>query len=74
MGPAAVAERARKALEFVAKLRRAQLERGARFLREHPATAPSWNEQCVKDFSGEPGVSHGVGHMCRFGVRVAGPE
>eukprot|EP00969_Alexandrium_andersonii_P372250 15481323-Alexandrium_andersonii.AAC.1 len=45
--PEVVAERARKArarLAFVAKLYRAQLERGARFLREHPATA-SWSKQ-----------------------------
>eukprot|EP00969_Alexandrium_andersonii_P316929 14001388-Alexandrium_andersonii.AAC.1 len=73
MGPEVVAERRRKAqahLEFVLQLYRSQLERGAHFLREHPATASSWGEQCAQDLLGMPGVRHGVGHMCRFGVRA----
>eukprot|EP00969_Alexandrium_andersonii_P140952 6234091-Alexandrium_andersonii.AAC.1 len=51
MGPAAVAERKRKAevhLELVAKVYLSQFERGARFLREHPLTASSEDEDCAK--------------------------
>eukprot|EP00969_Alexandrium_andersonii_P254707 11258276-Alexandrium_andersonii.AAC.1 len=53
MYPEAVAERRCKAqahLEFVVQLRRSKLERGAHFLREHPATASFWGEQCVFRF------------------------
>eukprot|EP00969_Alexandrium_andersonii_P225092 9941220-Alexandrium_andersonii.AAC.1 len=77
VGPEVVAERAceaRARLEFAVKLHRAQLERGARSLREHPATAAAWSEQRAKDLLGEPRASHGVGHVRRFGARVAGPE
>eukprot|EP00969_Alexandrium_andersonii_P237185 10469955-Alexandrium_andersonii.AAC.1 len=64
--------KARARLEFAVKLYCAQLERGAHFLREHPATASSWDEQRAQDLLGEPGVSYGVGHMCRIGMRAAG--
>eukprot|EP00969_Alexandrium_andersonii_P296659 13108970-Alexandrium_andersonii.AAC.1 len=66
--------KARVHLEFAVKLYRAQLERGAHFLREHPATASSWDEHCTQGLLCEPGVSYGVGHMCRFGTRAAGAE
>eukprot|EP00969_Alexandrium_andersonii_P231886 10240146-Alexandrium_andersonii.AAC.1 len=51
VGPATVTERKRKAkvhLQFVAEIYRSQLERGAHFLHEHPMTAGSWDEDCVK--------------------------
>eukprot|EP00969_Alexandrium_andersonii_P194284 8581711-Alexandrium_andersonii.AAC.1 len=71
MDPTEVAERTRKArlhLEFVVKLYVSQLERGARFLHEHPTSAASWNEESIKDLMARPGVECGIGHMCRFGV------
>eukprot|EP00969_Alexandrium_andersonii_P259114 11456860-Alexandrium_andersonii.AAC.1 len=52
---------ARTRLEFVTKLYRAQLERGARFPREHPGSAASWQEPCVVELSGQPEVESGVG-------------
>eukprot|EP00969_Alexandrium_andersonii_P191618 8463002-Alexandrium_andersonii.AAC.1 len=54
--------KARVRHEFRVELHRARLERGAQFLREHPANASSWRERCVQGLLGEPGVSHGVGH------------
>eukprot|EP00969_Alexandrium_andersonii_P315295 13929658-Alexandrium_andersonii.AAC.1 len=73
MDPAVVAERKQKAkvhLEFMAKVYRSQLERGARFLHEHPMTAGSWGEDCAKRLMAQPEVQCGVGHMCRFGMAV----
>eukprot|EP00969_Alexandrium_andersonii_P254891 11267547-Alexandrium_andersonii.AAC.1 len=57
MDPAAVAERRCKAkvhLQFVADICRAQLERGAHFLREHPMSAGSWDEDCVQRLMEHP--------------------
>eukprot|EP00969_Alexandrium_andersonii_P275200 12161976-Alexandrium_andersonii.AAC.1 len=60
---------ARAHLEFMTQLYRAQLERGAHFLHEHPASAPSWREPCMMELLSQPEVDSGVGHMCRFGMR-----
>eukprot|EP00969_Alexandrium_andersonii_P229362 10130135-Alexandrium_andersonii.AAC.1 len=54
-------------LEFTTKLRRAELERGAYFLHEHPASASSWQEPCTVGLLSQPEVESGIGHMCRFG-------
>eukprot|EP00969_Alexandrium_andersonii_P162082 7163632-Alexandrium_andersonii.AAC.1 len=64
--PAAVADRRRKAkarLQFVADIYRAQLERGARFLLEHPVAAGFWGEDCVQRLMEHPEVQSGFGHM-----------
>eukprot|EP00969_Alexandrium_andersonii_P219148 9679285-Alexandrium_andersonii.AAC.1 len=50
MGGQEVARRAAAArahLTFTTKRYWAQLERGAHFLHEHPASAASWQEPCV---------------------------
>eukprot|EP00969_Alexandrium_andersonii_P070456 3109386-Alexandrium_andersonii.AAC.1 len=73
MGPAEVKGRLRRARErlgFVAKLYQSQLGRGARFLRERPASASSWKEPAVVELLSRPGVPSVVGHACRFGARV----
>eukprot|EP00969_Alexandrium_andersonii_P280888 12418965-Alexandrium_andersonii.AAC.1 len=57
----------------MAKLYRAQLERRARFLHEHLASAASWQEPCAVDLLGQPEGEGGVGHVCRFGLRVPLP-
>eukprot|EP00969_Alexandrium_andersonii_P231562 10225917-Alexandrium_andersonii.AAC.1 len=52
-----VARRARTArthLEFTTKLRQSQLERGARFLHERPASAASWLEPCMTELLNRP--------------------
>eukprot|EP00969_Alexandrium_andersonii_P239616 10577439-Alexandrium_andersonii.AAC.1 len=38
------------------------------FLHEHPVTADSWDEECVKGLTARPEVQCGIGHVCRFGV------
>eukprot|EP00969_Alexandrium_andersonii_P358706 15451592-Alexandrium_andersonii.AAC.1 len=76
MGEQEVARRvsaARTHLEFTTKLYRAQLERGAHFLHERAASASSWQEPCVVEVLSQPEVGSGVGHMCRFGMRVPWP-
>eukprot|EP00969_Alexandrium_andersonii_P189505 8372146-Alexandrium_andersonii.AAC.1 len=73
MDPAEVKDRLRRArahLDFVVKLYQSQLERGAHFLREHPAPASSWKEPAMVELLSRPGVSSAVGHTCRFGMRV----
>eukprot|EP00969_Alexandrium_andersonii_P061165 2696144-Alexandrium_andersonii.AAC.1 len=45
---------------------RSQLERGARFLHEHPTTAGSWDEDCVKHLMARPEVQCGVGHAVSY--------
>eukprot|EP00969_Alexandrium_andersonii_P199763 8823062-Alexandrium_andersonii.AAC.1 len=62
MDPATVAERRRKAkvrLQSVTDIYRAQLERGARLLHEHPMTAGSWDEDCVRHLVEHPEVQSG---------------
>ena len=61
-------------LEFVLRMYRKQLARGAHFLREHPAPAESWEEGPVQEFLAQPGVSTVVGHMCRQGMRLLAPD
>eukprot|EP00969_Alexandrium_andersonii_P170598 7541873-Alexandrium_andersonii.AAC.1 len=55
---------ARAHLEFMTKLYWAQLERGAHFLHEHPASASSWQEPCMAELVSQPEVESGIGHMC----------
>eukprot|EP00969_Alexandrium_andersonii_P108408 4782566-Alexandrium_andersonii.AAC.1 len=57
MDPEGVAERkcqAKVRLQLTTDIYRAQLERGAHFLHEHPMTAGSWNEGCVQHLLGHP--------------------
>eukprot|EP00969_Alexandrium_andersonii_P264037 11670264-Alexandrium_andersonii.AAC.1 len=53
------------------KLFHSQLERGARFLHERPASATSWQDPCMARLLNEPRVESGVGHVCRFEMRVS---
>ena len=77
MDPEEVERRRRRArlhLEFVIKLYRQQLARGAHFLHEHPATADSWDEPSMQELLAIPGVGTVVGHMCRQGMRIQAPD
>ena len=47
-----------------------QIERGMFFLHEHPATASSWQMDCVSQLVAHPGVYVVTGDMCRWGMRV----
>eukprot|EP00969_Alexandrium_andersonii_P144798 6403141-Alexandrium_andersonii.AAC.1 len=64
---------ARVHLDFAIKLYEAQLDRGARFLHEHPASAPSWSSEGMRRLLARPGVPSGIGHMCRLGMRTGSP-
>eukprot|EP00969_Alexandrium_andersonii_P105778 4665809-Alexandrium_andersonii.AAC.1 len=77
MEPAEVERRrveARVHLEFVVQLYEAQLARGARCLRGHPASAASWQQPSMKRLLARPEVSSGVGRMRRFGMRTGPPD
>eukprot|EP00969_Alexandrium_andersonii_P288750 12764032-Alexandrium_andersonii.AAC.1 len=60
-------------MEFMTKLYRARLERGAHFPRERPASTFSRQEPCAVELLSQPEVESGVGHVCWFGMRVPVP-
>eukprot|EP00969_Alexandrium_andersonii_P194939 8611299-Alexandrium_andersonii.AAC.1 len=77
MPPEEVERRKREAcarLDFATKLYEAQLARGARFLREHPASAAFWGTDGMKELLQRRGVPSGVGRVCRFGMRTRSPN
>ena len=57
-------------LEFMAQIYREQIEGGRMFLHEHPESATSWGEQCIRDIMQIPGVERAVGHQCQYGQQV----
>eukprot|EP00969_Alexandrium_andersonii_P095859 4233273-Alexandrium_andersonii.AAC.1 len=52
---------ARARVETATKLYQAQLERGAHFPHEHPASAASWREPCMVELLSRPEVESGIG-------------
>ncbi len=60
--------RARMHLAFCCKLYRLQLSEGRHFIHEHPATATSWSEPCVKRGMRLPGVQVVVADACQYGM------
>ena len=59
-------------LEFAIDSYWSQVARGRFFLREHPATASSWNLPIVQELERHPGVQVVVGDMCRWGMSIEG--
>ena len=57
-------------LQFASQCYWDQIERGMFFLHEHPATASSWNMECMAELAAHPGVYTVVSDMCRWGMRV----
>ena len=57
-------------LQFASQCYWDQIERGMFFLHEHPATASSWNMDCMAELEAHPGVYTVVSDMCRWGMRV----
>ena len=57
-------------LQFASQCYWDQIERGMFFLHEHPATASSWNMECIAEVAAHPGVYTVVSDMCRWGMRV----
>ena len=54
-------------LEFSCYLAKRQLQRGGRVLHEHPWSASSWQEPCVKELLAWPGVTAVRCDQCLFG-------
>ena len=67
-------EYARRHLEFAMKLYKLQAQEGRYFLHEHPESASSWQEKCVRDILKMKGVERVVGDQCRYGLVSKGRE
>ena len=59
--------RGRLHLRWCCHLYMKQVERGAYFLHEHPASATSWRETCVRTVLDHPNVSRVVADQCQLG-------
>ena len=58
----------RRHLEFCMKLYQIQWGDGRYFVHEHPETASSWQEQCVRNMLQRQGVIRVTGDQCRYGL------
>ena len=59
-------------MEFVIELYKMQIDGGKLFLLERPATASSWQLNCVKKLGNIDGVDVAVADLCMFGLRTMG--
>jgi hypothetical protein len=59
-------------LEFSVQVYRMQLAAGRHFLHEHPQSASSWHEPCMRDLRSARGVCEAVGDQCQFGLLSPG--
>ena len=65
---------ARKHLAFAAALYKIQIQEGRYFLHEHPESASSWYEKCIKEVMEMNGVMKVVGDQCCYGLKAKGDE
>ena len=71
MDPAVVQRRraqARILLNFAAEIYELQRAASRHFLHEHPETADSWDEPCMRRLMARSGVGMVVGHQCEMGL------
>ena len=61
---------ARRLLSFSCEVYAAQHASGRIFLHEHPATAESWQEDCIKKVLDLPGVVRRDLDMCQYNLRA----
>ena len=61
-------EQGRRHLEFECSLAESQIERGGRVLFEHPWTATSWNEPCLRKLLANDGMRRVRCDQCQFGM------
>jgi hypothetical protein len=61
---------ARTLLSFAAEIYELQRAAGRHFLHEHPETADSWKEPCIRRLTARRDVGTVVGHMCRMGLKT----
>ena len=57
-------------LEFCARLYGMQMDAGRYFLHEHPETASSWKEICIRKLLDRADVGTVVADMCQFGMEM----
>ena len=57
-------------LQFCVQVYRDQLNRGAHFLHEHPASAGSWYTQCMRELVADPRVTTTISDQCQYGLRL----
>ena len=55
-------------LSFCVDLYREQARNGRYFVREHPATATSWQSEVMESFSKEPGMIKATADQCQYGM------
>ena len=60
--------RAKILLSFAAEIYELQRAAGRHFLHEHPETADSWKEPCMRRLMARAGVGTVVGHQCQMGL------
>ena len=61
-------------LAWCCKLYRNQIKPGAFFLREHPAGATLWSEDCVREVLALNGVARVVADQCQLGQETEAGE
>lgn len=60
----------RKHLEFATYLYKIQIQAGRYLLHEHPESASSWGEKCIRDILNMKGVNTVVGDQCCYGLKA----
>ena len=55
-------------LQFMCKIYRKQMRAGRWLLHEHPATAVSWNEECINKLTEDPPVQVVKADQCQYGL------
>ena len=64
----AMLDEGRRHLKAACEVYKAQVRDGLYFLHEHPRTARSWSEECIKEVASLPGVRIVASNMCSFGM------
>ena len=60
----------RSHLRFCAKLYKMQIDQGRYFVHEHPQSASSWKESCIKQLLQKEGVQQVVAEQCCYGLKA----
>ena len=63
-----------KHMKFVAKLYGMQADAGRLFLHDQPATATSWQLNCIKKLEEKEGVQITIADLCMFGLTTTGAK
>ena len=59
-------------LKFVAQLYKDQIKADRYFLHEHPLSAMSWAEDCMREIAAMNGVGEALCDQCMYGCRTQG--